>query len=241
MIKTKQIKSINSTCDTIDNYKIVNVLSWHKKDTPYFELSPYYLKTDGHEEIQNNGNVIFENFWQGSKVYQKIKAIKQYSHYSKIGDPNYLWYEYHDDILMNGNDILPAYYEWRNHLFDNKKPVRYPVGISDRKKCLFSLVGNKRLNYIEARQQIYIKEYSRLIRNLDIYKELLNELKQGINLCIYEIDVPEKNKKGNFKFVNEIDNTYNCTIENLNILSNDPSEAFGHGLCLAKTLLEDKN
>ena len=215
----------------IDNYKIINVLSWHEKDTKYYELSPYYLKTDGLEELQNNGGVIFENFWQGSKVYQKIDAIKQYSHPSKIGNQNYLWYEYHVDILMNGNNILPAYYEWRNHLFLNQKPVRYPVGRENRKKCLFSLVVNKQLNYI--------KEYTRLIRNLDIYKELLNELKNGTNLCIYEIDVPEKNKKGNFKFVNEIDNTYDCTIEKLNILSNDPSEAFGHGLCLAKALLED--
>jgi hypothetical protein len=77
-----------------------------------------------------------------------------------------------------------------------------------------------------------------LARKLDIYNKLLQKLKDGTNICIFEIDVPEKSKKGHFNEV-EDDNTYNCTSDKINLLLNDPSEAFGHGLCLTKALLED--
>ena len=55
---------------------------------------------------------------------------------------------------------------------------------------------------------------------------------------ICEVDVPAKDKKGNYDIC---DNNSICelSIQHLEVLSNDPSEAFGHGLCLAYSLLLD--
>lgn len=63
-------------------YKKVNVLSWHEKDTKYYELSPYHLKTEE--------GILFENLWQFSKVYVNSQIIKVKPHYSS----KTIWWEY---------------------------------------------------------------------------------------------------------------------------------------------------
>lgn len=55
---------------------------------------------------------------------------------------------------------------------------------------------------------------------------------------ICEMDVPAKNKNGNYNIDNN-DNICHMTIEKLELLLNDSSEAIGHGLCLAYSLLLD--
>lgn len=94
-IYTKRAKSLNesNTCDT-GSYDKVNVFTWHKKDSPYYEMSPYYLKTDGSECITNPGNVIFENFWQGSKVYPVVYPIEIYPHFTHRGKPHMLMWKW---------------------------------------------------------------------------------------------------------------------------------------------------
>lgn len=248
-IVTYRITSISSTCIAPKGYEIVNVLSWHDYDTIYYQCSPYYLKTDGKEEQQNDGNVLFENFWQGSKVYPIVYPIEVYSHYTRKGNPNYLWFQWKTENKTydtNTDKVTDDYFKWRKALWDCKKPIRYPNGMNRRTECKFSLLvpgvsSDKteiRLNYIESRNRIYCKEYKRLVRNLEVYKKLLTNLKCNPNLkiCICEIDVPCPSKKGNYK-CNEL--FYECTLDNLNVLKNDPSEAFGHGLCLAESILED--
>ena len=53
------------------------------------------------------------------------------------------------------------------------------------------------------------------------------------------MDVPAKNKKGHYGKDCDYNNICNLSIEKLESLLNDPSEAFGHGLCLAYSLLID--
>lgn len=81
-----------------------------------------------------------------------------------------------------------------------------------------------RLNYIEARKRIYVKEYCRLVRKLPEYKELqeLYAAKKTLVLC--EVDVPDKAI---------------MSLGLLNELLDNEKIRFGHGLCLAKALLED--
>ncbi len=71
-------------------------------------------------------------------------------------------------------------------------------------------------------------------------RKLLSEVKNGLNIIIYEVDVPEKNKKGKFSEVLD-GGFYYCTLKKLDELLNSSEEAFGHGLCLAYALLEDIN
>jgi len=82
MIKTRQIKRQTEKYTPPEGYLSVPVLSWQPKYTKYFELSPYHLRTDGKEEHVNLGNVLFENFWQGSKVYPIVYPITVNPHWA---------------------------------------------------------------------------------------------------------------------------------------------------------------
>jgi hypothetical protein len=126
MIKTKQIKTITANCVPPENFEAVNILSWHDYHTAYYELSPYVIRTDGNEELKNDGGIIFENFWQGSKVYNETKKSEQYAHPSRIGNPAYLWFSYPATTFVVNDIILPSYFIWRNALFNCQHPVRYP-------------------------------------------------------------------------------------------------------------------
>lgn len=96
------------------------------------------------------------------------------------------------------------------------------------------------MDYITSRKQLYMKEYTRLIKPLSEYDILLNKLKNNKNIMICEVDVPAIHKKGHFgKDCNENNICRDITIDRLELLLDDPSEAFGHGLCLAHALLTD--
>lgn len=63
---------------------------------------------------------------------------------------------------------------------------RYPNKINRRKNTQFVLCNDER--YGEARKNIYLREYVRLIRQTDEYKLLLKKLANGENLMICEVE-----------------------------------------------------
>lgn len=241
-LATQRIDNTVSKAKQYKNFKTINVLKW--KNSEWKTLSPYYLKTDGNERNENNGGIIFENFYQGCKVYDIVYENKVYASRFVINNPKYLWWHFKPesdsgDKLINNNIIdYRLYYRWRNSLWNASESIRYPNKIHRRKNTKFSLLQDKRLNYIQSRKQIYVKEYVRLIRKLPEYQELLINLKSNINLLICEVDVPALNKNGNYK---NCDKDGNCEHSLLSIckLINDPNEAFGHGLALIYALLLD--
>jgi hypothetical protein len=252
LILTKQVKGIKDKCIAPDGCVAIPVLSWHAKDSEYFTLSPYYLKTDGLEENVNSGGVIFENFWQGVKVYPSVTDIEHYKHYTLKGNPNALVWSYktspgvkfekHYDATTD--TILPDYFKWRASLWSSRNAVRYPVGYYQRHTVKFAVISREdgsqsRYDYIESRINIYAKEYKRLVRALPEYKKILDILKSGQKICIFEIDVPAVGKPGEFGKNIRPDGTYELTRENLDVLLNDKSAPYGHGLCLADALFED--
>ena len=95
------------------------------------------------------------------------------------------------------------------------------------------------LTYIEARKRLYKQEYIRLIRKLPEYQKILNMVLNGLNICIHEIDVPSPEKKGYYGSLCRPDGIFVCNKRDLDLLINDSSEAFGHGLCIAMALIED--
>jgi hypothetical protein len=75
---------------------------------------------------------------------------------------------------------------------------------------------------------------------LSEYYELLNKLKSGKKIMICEVDVPANGKRGSYKDCIDTQNNISImSIEKLEILIEDTSEAFGHGLALAYALLTD--
>lgn len=240
MIITKQIKSLSSKLPkSSDDTIYINVLTWydesHRNGSKYYRLSPYFLKTDGQELNHNEGGVLFENFWQGSKLWPVFYDSEVWAHRSLRGKDEHLWFKYKCsnglgyEHHLKDDEIQPEYYKWREAMFECTKPVRYPNGYSRRSKVAFSLLIDKdgaetRLDYIEARKEIYVKEYCRLVRQMPEFNELLDLLKQKKHLIICEVDVPD----------NEV-----MRIDKLEQLVNNTSIRFGHGLCLAWELLKE--
>ena len=175
------------------------------------EISPYVLKDGaGH---------IFENIWQGSKIYPEVSAQKE------IKAGKLIWeYQAEKHVDESGN-ILPAYLKWREKLWNNKYPVRYPNGYHGRSKCISALWFEngkwESLDYVAARKKIYCRWYLRLVRETDCFKKLKELYDSGISLQICEVDVrPGLISK-----------------ETLQKELNNTKEAFGHGYVLAMGLL----
>lgn len=129
---------------------------------------------------------------------------------------------------------------------NNPYYVRYPVEYKNMHKCLFSIPENninKRLNYIESRKQIYVPLYCELVKQQQKFLELKNKLINGENLLIIEVDGPHQESLSYYKNEWNVDddfienNTMLATEKNLNIMLNDDKHAFGHGYCLAMSLL----
>jgi hypothetical protein len=134
------------------------------------------------------------------------------------------------------DEVTSEYFKWKDSIWNCEYAIRYPNSYGKKSTVLFSLLKKKdgsieRLNYIKSRIYIYIKEYCRLIKKLPIYKKLLNMLKNGTNLCIFETDVPAFGKKNLFgKSIND-DGTYDITLEKIKKLLYDESEPFEQSLC----------
>jgi len=253
MIATQQIKSTTTKPISLDNYESVNVLKWN--NCKWKKLCPYLLKTDGQELCHNSGGILFENFYQGCKVYDVVYENEVYPSRYYMNNPKYLWWKF-DPLTPSGDIILQKeltntdiinyelYYRWRDSLWECKNPIRYPNKIHRRKNTQFGLCVDKdgnetRMDYLTTRKQIYVKEYIRLIKNLPEYVKLLDKLKNGNNIMICEMDVPANGKKGEYGKNCDENNICHMSIEKLEILLNDTNEAFGHGLCLAYSLLLD--
>jgi hypothetical protein len=251
MIATQQIKSTTAKPVPLDGYETINVLKWN--NSKWKNLCPYLLKTDGNEDCVNPGGVLFENFYQGCKVYPTVYAQEVYPSKYQHGIAKYLWWKFTPatstgDVLLTG-DILndELYFRWRDSLWSCKNPIRYPNGYGNKRNAQFSLHidrdGNRtRMDYVTARKQIYVKEFIRLIRALPEYANLLNKLRNGQNIMLCEVDVPAPGKKAPFDISNGAyasDAICYMDMPKLEAMLNDTQESFGHGLCIAYALLQD--
>jgi hypothetical protein len=213
------------------------------KSSKYGSIGPYVLKDENNE--------IFENVWQKSKVYPFVPASKQtYSRW----DRRVIWDhpgELHVDANKEPND---AYWAWREKLGKAEEAIRWPVGKKHTSQCLYALKekGGRRLNYIEARKEIYLKEYCRLVKTQPQFLQLQQQLQQGQNLLIIEVDGPHYEDLSYYQQTYGVSNDFILPsngggstilvsgeqgIQNDDIMLNDPKHPYGHGYCLARALL----
>jgi hypothetical protein len=238
----------NDTHVTINGkvYELIPVIS--KSDSKYSALSPFHLKDQFGRYV--------ENVWQFSKVYHIAPETKCKGWYSKA----------HTQII--DNNVTKDYVDWRTKGMLHDQPVRRPVPKETMKICIASLSDccfdrcvddkdfNKNmlinmhgkvevLNYIDARKKIYIPLYERCVRKHELYKELLDKLNNGINLCIVDFDGPKKKHLQYYieKYNAENDwikaNTIKLDKKNYDIMLNDDKAPFGHGYVLGGALLTD--
>jgi hypothetical protein len=217
------------------------------KSSAYGSLGPYCLKDE-------NGRIM-ENIWQFSKVYPYVPEVRvPYT----ARNPKIVWTwqkeahinELIDVMLPLEIDPMLAtpnedYWKWRDAGMHNSEPVRYPVGRNFAKECLYSLRsrGEAPLNYVEARQQIYLPIYSALVQHQDDYGLLWDRLQNGENLLIIETDGPHQESLEYYRKKYDVaadfieNETILATPKNLKIMLEDTKHAFGHGYCLAAALL----
>jgi len=223
------------------NFKMIYVLT--KKSSPYGELGPY--------ELKNEQGQIIENVWQFSKVYENVPQVSiPYS----SGNKKIVW-EWPKECHLDQQGILTnEYWNWRLTGKNNSEPVRNPVGWTHYKACLFSVEKdepisstNPRLSYIEARKRIYFPLYMQAVVKEPKYLSLKQMLNNGENLLITEVDGPHQEsleyykEKYNIKDDFIVDESIEVNEANMAILLNDPKHPFGHGYCLAWTLLCDRS
>ena len=184
-------------------------------------LSPYDL-------IDEKGRIL-ENKWQFFKVYRWIPKVNRKE------------WEYPTETHIKDGKYTPEYYAWRQKGSHHNLAVRYPVGFHHRHNCLYALDENEdgsinekeKLDYIQSRKRIYIKEYCRLVKMHPKFKELQKRLQSGENILIAEVDGPRKESLEYYKEKYGVDDDFiqDDTIivneKNMNIMLNDPKHPFG--------------
>lgn len=120
---------VNRINPKYDGYRPIICLT---KCTTYGELGPYVLEDDD--------GCIMENIWQFSKVYKNVPASKQY--YSQWDD-TVIWDHPAETHIDSDGNLTDEYWEWRRKGYNNKYPVRYPVGMKHRSECLYSFYNEK--------------------------------------------------------------------------------------------------
>lgn len=226
-----------------DNFeKIIVMIQTDHLKNEYGSLSPYNL-------VDERGYLI-ENLWQFSKVYETVPEITQtFSTTNK----RVVWKHAKETHIDNDGNITKEHIAWRQKGYTCKDPVRFPVGSSwkARSSCKYALAidesgqlnPEQKLNYVESRKRIYVKEYCASVKKHPDFKILKKKLEDGKNLMIIEVDGPHEESLEYYKERYAVKDDFiknqsiECTVENMKIMLNDEKHAFGHGYCLAMELL----
>lgn len=216
----------------VDGYETIVITTGCYK--AFKDLSPFFLT--------NKDGIIMENKWQFSKVYKEVPRSKQYK---SRWDKSVVWEWGSETHVDNYGNLTDEYYEWRNAGFSNPYAVRYPCGSHYKSKCLYSIddEGNK-YGYIEARYYIYCKEYYDCVINHEKFMELKHKLYRGQKLLIIDVDGPKQNDLNyyidRYNVPNDfiVNNTIDATLDNLELMLNDPKNPYGHGYVLSSILMD---
>lgn len=198
----------------IDGWTVIP--AWSRGSVPYNQLSPFFLRiVDEETQIETN----FESWWQSWKVYERVYARNDWDWKwpeEVHGEPNETWKNWHIALLKN------------------PKPVRRPNG---REIPLFAWWKGERLGVVEARKQIYIPYIQRLYRAHPVYQKLLELVRDGTNVIIVEPDGASGGLDASIDRLIELQDK----VTQGEALGGTSKRYFpyGHGYCIALTLLED--
>lgn len=177
--------------DNLDNYNNYEIINTTSTSKDIFkQLSPFFLGPCN--LYRSYVSRTMENAWQYSKVYQKFT--------DKEGNPT------------------SGYFQWATSGWARLTANRYPMGKGA--KPLYAFWDGQKLNYIEARKQIYIPLYSELVEKTQAFALLKEKLKQNINLILLDFDGYDHD---NLKM-------------SLEDVINDPSKTMGHAFIIKKLL-----
>jgi len=207
------------------HFKNINVTSGSmNKAGPYpvKELSPMFLGPINKEIwplIGNDTALLFENYWQYSKIFPDMKK------------PH----------LDSKGNVTKDWRDWRKKGFSERKGHRHPAGTKTNeimytdskgknryryRTAVSSLFDNDYMAYIEARKKVYVPLYYKLITNTKSFQNLKEQVKNGKNFQILDFDAPPTTE-----YIN---------VDMLKWAVNQVApfgKSFGHGYIIAAALL----
>jgi hypothetical protein len=125
--------------------------------------------------------LIFENYWQFSKMWPKADHFK-----SDTGcEPTSKWYAF------------------REKGFKLNKGKRRPLPVKTYGYPTCSIYNDKVYDYISSRKEIYVPIYRDLIKDLPVMDELRKLLASGQNIMIIDGDGPPKDQYPNGMEINQ--------------------------------------
>lgn len=203
----------------VDGY--TTIPAWSRGAKPWRELSPFEVGGFDYAGVRVH---LFENFWQGLKVYKKVEKQnkKEWAYPAEVhvdegtGEPNQAWHQ------------------WSKALLQHTLPVRRPNG---RNIPEYTWFNGEKLDLIAARKRVYIPYYQRLLRAHPVYQQLLALFRVGKNLIIVEPDgpCPETYPDGMPVTLERLIELQEVTVRE----ENGRYHPYGHGYVIALTLLED--
>jgi len=206
------------------------------KSSPYGSLGPYVLKDD-------EGRIM-ENIWQFSKVYDWVPYSRQV--YSRW-DSTVIW-EHPKEVHADKKGVLnDAYWAWREKGMRNSEAVRYPVGNGEHRALCKYVLKEKdgpQLGIAEGRKEVYLATYTDLVKREEQFRDLQERLKFGENLLIIEVDGPHEEDLDYYRKTYGVGQDFiqldsiEVNLKNMEIMLNDTKHSFGHGYCLAISLLD---
>lgn len=149
---------------------------------PCYQLSPCHLSYN-----VNYSKIIFENYWQASKVYSSV------SKQSQAVANHVIWEHPAETHIDNDNKPNKNYLAWKMKLLSNPYPIRYPNGINGSKDFLYHMVLDRdgNINYLyraDALKLLYIAGYAKLVKKTEAYHQLKLLIDNGNSLCFSDTD-----------------------------------------------------
>ena len=114
---------------------------------------------------------LFENYWQGGKLWPKAGHIKE----------------------GTGNMPSDKWFQFREKVYSMKKGKRRPLPLKQYGFPTCAYYNDIPYGYIDSRKDIYIPIYYELIKNLPVIQEMKKLLDNGVNIMIIDGDGPPKN------------------------------------------------
>lgn len=127
------------------------------------DLSPFYLGPYGWFDPMLNNHMSarnMENLWQYSKVYP--------------------------EHTTSDGGLLNEWFAWSQKGYNTQKANRYPLGKG--RKPLYSYWKGELLDYISAREKIYIPAYAALVIRTKSYAQLYKWIIEGYGIILRDFD-----------------------------------------------------
>lgn len=192
----------------VDIYKVVNVTSAQKEDSPYRrDFSPMtpVIRYKDDKEVGYKGFWNFESYWQSGKVFDGIPKNVSRKWWKAQKEPK----RKYAGPGSTGKSLTVLHSAWPDHTDENGK--------------------EKEMQWIQSRKEVYVPEYIKLVKDRESIASLQALINSGKNIIIYDLDGPKK--------ADGTPDTLEVTLNVLREKINATNFPFGHGYIVAALIL----